>query len=688
MLPSSPLFCDHCGAANRAQAMFCRACGRHVAMTSSFSASSTLTGLLNIQTMLNRRYIVLGQAGRGGFGAVYKASDTQLGGRVVAIKEMSQSSLKPQELIEATESFNREAMLLASLKHPNLPHIYEQFTENARSYLVMDFIDGETLEAQLQKLGYAKLPVEKVLSIALQLCSVLEYLHTRQPPIIFRDLKPGNVMVTPNDHVFLIDFGIARNFKPGQEKDTTALGSYGYAPPEQYGKSQTTTRADIYSLGATLHQLLTGEDPSETPFQFTPLRLTDPTLVGLNTLVMGLVNVDVNKRPARINIVRQELQNVATSYAQNNMLARSTIKVAAKAGGSLPLMPSMPPLPNSAPLYTYSPPDAQKAGRKRAPRSSAQAQIYPQANMLYVCLGHASRITQVAWSPNGKYLASVSYDKTVQLWDASNGKHVKTYKSHGARINDLVWSPDSEFIATASDDKTVRIWNIAQNVVTSSIFNKHQGAVTAVTWSPDGKSIASAGEDKLVHVWHAAPPYDIWATFRDHSDSLLTVAWSPSGQYIASGGKDRSVKIWEPEKIQQKRSFWSSIFSSNQGQTTWGGHTGPISSLAWSPDSKQLASACNDYHVRIRNLQTEQFFVLPGIDVSTIKNTVAWSPNGQYLALGGNDKAVHIWNSTTKKEVFTYYGHTGYIMTAAWSPDGSRIASAGVDRAIQVWQAV
>src|SRR5205085_2594150 len=118
-------------------------------------------------------------------------------------------------------------------------------------------------------------PVEMVLEIGIQLCTVLDYLHTHQPPIIFRDLKPANIMRTADNHVYLIDFGIARHFKPGKAKDTIPLGSKGYAAPEQYGKAQSTPQSDIYGLGATLHQLLMGDDPSLTPFRFAAVRLAN-----------------------------------------------------------------------------------------------------------------------------------------------------------------------------------------------------------------------------------------------------------------------------------------------------------------------------------------------------------------------------------------------------------------------------
>ncbi len=320
-LPSY-LFCDTCGVANRLQATFCKACGQSLSSLPSLDTSianeptsSTHTGFLSQHHILKQRYVVLAQVGRGGFGTVYRAADTQFGNRPVAIKEMSQSSINRQKLLEATASFKREALMLASLTHPNLPRIYEQFTDTGRSYLVMDFIEGKTLEDHLAALGKMLLPSTKTLTIGLQLCDVLSYLHSRRPPIIFRDLKPANIMLTLAGHIYLIDFGIARHFKPGKTKDTTALGSTGYAAPEQYGKAQTTVRADIYSLGATLHQLITGHDPAATPFTFPAISFhNQPTLSGLDTLIANMVSVDSSKRPASILLVKQELQRIAIQH--------------------------------------------------------------------------------------------------------------------------------------------------------------------------------------------------------------------------------------------------------------------------------------------------------------------------------------------------------------------------------------
>src|SRR6266699_1400755 len=283
-------YCTACGAANQAQDAFCFACGKPLQTTTSLPqypvagpASSALTGLLAPNHLLKQRYLILSQLGKGGLGAVYKAEDAQLGNRLLAVKEMSQSGLSPQEIIEAAENFKREALLLAGLTHPNLPSIYDHFSEAGRWYLVMDFIEGETLEERLNKEPEGHLSVEETQQIGVQLCTVLGYLHSRQPPIIFRDLKPANVMMTLDGHLYLIDFGIARHFKPGQAKDTIAFGSPGYAAPEQYGKAQTTARSDIYSLGANLHQLLTGIDLHKLHFNLLLFNnKANPLLPALN----------------------------------------------------------------------------------------------------------------------------------------------------------------------------------------------------------------------------------------------------------------------------------------------------------------------------------------------------------------------------------------------------------------------
>ena len=314
---SSERYCSICGAATPPEATLCFACGLSLKITAPLSLETTSS---NTQYLLQQRYRILAQVGKGGFSAVYKAVDTRFDDHPVAIKAITLSGLKPQEVIEATEAFNREMMVLSGLKHPNLPRIYNHFSDIESWYLVMDFIEGTTLERHLERMRDGCLPIGEVMEIGLLLCSVLEYLHTRQPPVIFRDLKPTNVMLTTSGRIALIDFGIARHFKPGQAKDTMPFGSPGYAAPEQYGKAQTTTRTDIYGLGVMLHQLLTGDDPSQSPFRFAQLHLLDqPVLAELETLIMQMVEMDATKRPESIVVVKQELQRIASAWSRQHV---------------------------------------------------------------------------------------------------------------------------------------------------------------------------------------------------------------------------------------------------------------------------------------------------------------------------------------------------------------------------------
>src|SRR6266446_1027366 len=230
--------------------------------------STPLPGPLAAGTVLQRRYLIERLIGGGGMGMVYLARDQRLANRPCAIKEMVDHFIDPQQRIEANEYFAREADTLAQLKHAAIPAISDRFDHQNRHYLVMEYVEGRNLEEELAQRG-GPLPEGLVIDIARQLCDVLAYLHGLHPPIIYRDLKPSNVMLTGNGRVVLVDFGIARLFKA--QRKGTMIGTLGFAPPEQY-QGIADPRSDLYSLGATLHYVLTGRDPEKfPPFSFPPL---------------------------------------------------------------------------------------------------------------------------------------------------------------------------------------------------------------------------------------------------------------------------------------------------------------------------------------------------------------------------------------------------------------------------------
>lgn len=259
--------CPYCSTPNKPGARYCSGCGRPLGMQT-----------IALGGMAQGRYQVLRLLGQGGMAAVYQVMDTRLGGKILAMKEMSDAALTdPADKAYAIAAFRQEAELLAQLDHPNIPKVTDFFTEGGKHYIVMEFVQGETLEARLAR-GPRCSEVE-VRAWAVQLGEVLAYLHSQNPPVVFRDLKPANIMLTPQGQVKLIDFGIARLFKTGKSGDTQQMGTPGYASPEQYKPGeQTDGRSDIYSLGVVLHEALTGYNPASTPFKLPPVRQLNPAI--------------------------------------------------------------------------------------------------------------------------------------------------------------------------------------------------------------------------------------------------------------------------------------------------------------------------------------------------------------------------------------------------------------------------
>jgi len=267
-------------------------------------------------TVLNGRYEIVRKIGGGGMGAVYLASDKNLGGVLRAVKEMVQSYIEDVQQEKAVNDFKRESLLLTSLDHQSIPTIYDYFFDEseARFYLVMKYISGGDLANRLRSAPEGRIDETSVTQWAIQIADVLDYLHNRQPPIIYRDLKPANIMIDGNSgRVMLIDFGIAR-WVNKEEKGVTAVGTMGYAPPELFS-GNVEARSDIYSLGSTIFHLLTGADPQSNPllifdFQKHPRpRQINPQLSDqMERILMRTVEYNADKRFANAAELRQALE--------------------------------------------------------------------------------------------------------------------------------------------------------------------------------------------------------------------------------------------------------------------------------------------------------------------------------------------------------------------------------------------
>ena len=288
---------------------------------------------------------------------------------------------------------------------------------------------------------------------------------------------------------------------------------------------------------------------------------------------------------------------------------------------------------------------------------------------ILVLEGHTRRINSVAFSPNGRTLASGSNDDTIRLWDTITGNYKQTLVEHTQDINDVVFSPNGRIIAGGSDDDNVYLWNATTGSLLQT-FEGHTSKVNSVAFSPDGHTLASGSNDDTIRLWDVNTRQEK-QTLEGHRGGVYSVAFSPDGRTLASGGNGEIIHLWDTGTGKHKQTLIE--------------HTQDINDVAFSPNGRIIAGGSVDDNVYLWDATT-------GILLQTFEghtdwvNSVAFSPDGRILASGSDDYNIHLWNTTTGEHVQTFEGHTDYINSVAFSPNGRVIASAGFDDTIRIWR--
>src|SRR5438128_5577936 len=317
--------CPYCGAENRPGVRFCHNCGKQLNPTDTTSTSSPTStsgtaraggnsrSLTPGSRLQGGRYVVRKMLGQGGMGAALLATDLRLDSKPVVIKELISDNTDPTKLQEDVRNFKREVATLAHLDHPLIPNVTDHFQEGTRYFMVQEYVDGENLEERMDRVN-SPMKEREALGYASEVLDILDYLAQETPPIVHRDIKPANIIIGNKDkRAHLVDFGIARADvqRNAQRKQTSALGTPGYAPPEQY-QGNADSRSDLYALAATLHHLLTNRDPrNHPPFTYPPVRTLNPQLSPEieRVLTRALTN-DINQRYQSAAAMKRDIDDI------------------------------------------------------------------------------------------------------------------------------------------------------------------------------------------------------------------------------------------------------------------------------------------------------------------------------------------------------------------------------------------
>ncbi|MDY7050261.1 MAG: serine/threonine-protein kinase [Microcystis panniformis WG22] len=686
---------------NNSNTRYCQSCGSELLLNGKYRVSRLLSDTT-------------------GFGVVYEAFE----GFTAKILKVLQEKWNNEP--KAVELFKREYDVLLELSRQNVTGVpqadaYFQYSTRKGKILhclVMEKVEGIDLEQWLKQ--YDNLSQKRALKWLREITLILDKIH--QQNWLHRDIKPPNIMLRNSGDLVLIDFGTAREetqtyHQKVKGQQVTGITSAGYTPNEQQ-HGQAVIQSDFHALGRTFVHLLTGKHPLE---MYDPINDVLPwreETENIHPLLLDFIDELMGRlprnRPANTRVILQRLDEIERQL---------------KLPPITPNRPS-PPAPNPQPVVTQkqspvipninpSPPVSPVAVPKKLPVQPVKKnklrnriialggvlllgvgitqgygyfknqEVNPQISPINsptnkltkrkkisehsfldkTLTGHSYTVHSLAYSPDGRYIASGSMDNTIKIWEVATGKELRILTGHSDWVNSVAYSPDGRYLASGNADATIKIWEMATGKELRTLTG-HSYTVHSLAYSPDGRYIASGSMDNTIKIWEVATGKEL-RILTGHSDWVSSVAYSPDGRYLASGSIDNTIKIWEVATGKELRTLTV--------------HSSGVLSVVYSPDGRYLASGSLDKTIKIWEVATgKELRTLTGHSNWVI--SVAYSPDGRYLASGSKDKTIKIWEVATGKELRTLTGHSGNVNSVVYSPDGRYLASGSDDKTIKIWR--
>ena len=588
------------------------------------------------------------EIGSGGFATVYEAVQVDIG-RLVAVKVLGAVDEKGRR------RFNRERRTMAQTTgHGNIVTLLDSgFTDpGQRPYLVMEHMSGGSLQDHLDTSG--PLSLAEAVEIVSAVGAGLAFAHSGG--IVHKDIKPANILTGPTG-AKLSDFGIS-SVRDASGTSQVAF-SLAYTAPETFHASRgpdgrvpdpRNEGSDLYSLACTLYALVAGEPPFTAENQATLIhQIISETPPPTGYLALdAFISTALAKQP--------EARFLTTSEFLAALAEIDTPSGTAKAEATV-VAPPPSTASTTATVEASSPAELHRAAPRRLIATLSQGSRYLPTDIL-----------DCAVAPDSSYIATVSTNGSVRLWDPTTGETIRTLKGHLMPAWGCAIALDGSYIVTTSSNKTARLWN-PETGDTIRTLKGHRMPVRSCAIAPDGSYIVTTSQDKTARLWNPETG-DTIRTLEGHRRSVWSCAVAPDGSYIVTTSDDKMARLWDPETGDTIR--------------TLEGHSGATTGCAVAPDGSCIVTTSSDKTVRLWDPETgDTIRTLEGHSGATTGCAVA--PDGSYIVTTSSDKMVRLWDPETGDTIRTLEGHRGPVNNCAIAPDGSLIASVSNDSTVRVW---